>query len=77
VSPDLCLRGIEENIILKELAHQQIFDVKKIIKKVNGNLIETDPIILTFNTYFTVLPEHIMIDYQGTAARKYIPFPTT
>jgi len=68
------LREIDENIILKELAHHQISVVKKILKKVMGNLIETGLIILTFCTH--VLPEHIMIGYRSTTVREYIPLPT-
>jgi len=50
-------------------------DVKKILRRVNGNLIGTGLIILTFNTH--VLPEHIMMCYQRTAAvQEYFRLPT-
>jgi len=67
------IRGIDESIIKRELANQLVCDVKKLLKRQNGTLNETGLVILTFNTL--TLPEYIMIGYQKTNVRAYIPFP--
>lgn len=67
------LRDIPENEIQSELESQNVTLVKKIMKKINGNLCETGLHILTFAS--TTLPNHIMIGYEKTNARQYIPTP--
>ncbi|XP_053958956.1 uncharacterized protein LOC128863701 [Anastrepha ludens] len=67
------LRSIPESEILDELKPQNVCEVKKILKKVNNDLIETGLIILTFAT--TTLPTKIHIGYIKTTVRPYIPPP--
>lgn len=67
------LRGIAENEIQNELASQNILEVKKINKFVNGSVTETGLIILTFS--LSTLPADIKIGYQIIKVRPYIPLP--
>nr|XP_041632964.1 uncharacterized protein LOC121502908 [Drosophila kikkawai] len=67
------LRGLEESVIVQELANQKVTEVRKILKRDNGALKETGLLIITFNTHN--LPEYIMIGYQRTSVRVYIPLP--
>lgn len=67
------LRDVTEKEIQAELENQNVTLVKKIMKKVNGNLNETGLLILTFAS--TTLPNHIMIGYEKTTVRQYIPTP--
>lgn len=67
------LRNIPEEEILQELKDQHVTEVKKILKKFDGTLKETGLIILTFDS--TTLPTHLMIGYERTSIRQYIPTP--
>lgn len=67
------LRGISEEDIQEELATQEVCEVHKILKKVNGNLEETGLIIIKFNT--PNLPNDISIGYEKIKVRPYIPLP--
>ena len=67
------LREIPESDIQSELSNQKVCEVKKILKKVNNELIETGLIILKFNSI--KLPEDIRIGYQKVRVRPYIPLP--
>ncbi|XP_037942925.1 uncharacterized protein LOC119675787 [Teleopsis dalmanni] len=67
------LREIPEEEILAELKHQNIIELKKILKKVNEELKETGLIIATFAS--PTLPDEIKIGYQIVHIRPYIPLP--
>lgn len=67
------LRGMPESEILLELKDQNVAEVKKILKKVNNELIETGLIILTFST--TEIPEKINIGFLKMPIRMYVPQP--
>jgi len=66
-------REIDKNIIFIELKHQQITEVKKILKKENRNLKKTGLIILTFNAisflvYFCIFYPYYLL-FLGTSIK--------
>ncbi|XP_065360459.1 asparagine-rich protein-like [Calliphora vicina] len=67
------LRGIEEEEILHELKNQNVTEIRKILKKVGKELIETGLIIITLATLN--LPENLKIGYEKVKVRPYIPYP--
>lgn len=67
------LRGISESEITNELFNQNVREVKKIIKFVNQQPIETGLTILTFAS--STLPTDIKIGYEKVNVRPYIPLP--
>lgn len=67
------LRGINEAEILAELQDQNVTNVHKILKFVEGSLKETGLIIITFAS--TNLPNDLAIGYEKVKVRPYIPLP--
>jgi len=67
------LRSLKEEEIKNELQAQNVCDVRKILKKVNGELQETGLVIITFASHTT--PENIKIGYELVKVRAYIPPP--
>ncbi|XP_073821267.1 uncharacterized protein [Musca autumnalis] len=67
------LRGISEEEILAELKQQNVIEVKKILKKVEEELVETGLVIITFSTI--TLPDSLKIGYETANVRPYIPLP--
>ena len=64
---------MDENEILIELKSQNVYEVKKILKKFGNDLVETGLIIITLATLN--LPEYINIGYEKVKLRPYIPYP--
>lgn len=67
------LRGIDEAEIVSELKQQNVSNVNKILKNVDGILKETGLIVITFAS--TSIPSDVAIGYEKVRVRPYIPLP--
>ena len=67
------MKECREDEIKDELKDQQVSEVKKIMKKKDGNLVATGTIILTFSS--PKLPPSIKVGYMNIKVDPFIPNP--
>lgn len=64
---------LNDTDILDGLKDQNVTEIKRLQRKVNGEFINTNTIIFTFRKQ--QIPEKIYLGYQTVTVRQYVPYP--
>lgn len=67
------LLQLSDELIMEELKSQNVINIKRFTKKVDGTTVDSGIFLITFST--SQLPEYVHLGYEKSSIRPYIPRP--